>query len=180
MKIFAVCAATFLWLCPTALQATEAPMGWPEVIERLAQERTRAEICVGLLKSRGDKAVVERAEATYGLAKADSDGVIAGLTTVLVEGGKPETLPSVRQSLESSGTGLKEICDAAVKTATPNTRGLWDEIAKGPLEPLIKAISDGIAGLWGWKIGKDKLVLKTEKGQLEAAKWPDFGDIEAR
>jgi hypothetical protein len=155
-------------------------MGWPEVIDRLAQERTRAEICVGLLKSRGDKTVVERAEATYGLAKADSDGVIAGLTAALVEGGKPETLPSVRQSLESSGTELKEICDAAVKTATPNTRGLWDEIAKGPLEPLIKAISDAIAGLWAWKVEKDKLVLETEKGQLEAAKWPDFRDIAAR
>ena len=71
------------------------------------------------------------------------DGVIAGLTTALVEGGDPNRLPTVRTSLETSEKGLKEICDAAVKTITPNTKGVWEEVAKGAVEPLFKTISDG-------------------------------------
>ena len=76
--------------------------------------------------------------------------------------------------------GLKEICDAAVKTMTPNTKGVWEEIAKGAVEPLIKAISDGVGALWTRHVEKDKLELETKKTQLEAAKWPKFSDIAAQ
>ena len=61
---------------------------------------------------------------------------------------------------------------------------MWEEIAKGvtegATEPIIKAISEGIAELWGEHEKKDELVLETTKTQLEAAKWPDFGDIPAQ
>ena len=57
------------------------------------------------------------------MAKADMDGVIAGLETVLVEGGKPGSLPTVRPSLEATASSLKAICAAAYATATPNTKG---------------------------------------------------------
>ena len=105
------------------------------------------------------------------------DGVIAGLTTALVEGGDPDSLPTVHTSLETSEKGLKEICDAAVKTITPNTKGVWEELAKGPIEPLIKAISDGVSALWTRRAERDKLEIETKKSELEAAKWPAFADI---
>ena len=54
----------------------------------------------------------------------DMDGVIAGLTTALMQGGNPESLPKVRTNLETSGQTLQTICDAAVKTATPESKGL--------------------------------------------------------
>jgi hypothetical protein len=76
--------------------------------------------------------------------------------------------------------GLKEICDAAVKTITPNTKGVWDEIAKAAIEPLFKAISDGVGGLWTRHVETDDLERETKKSQLEAAKWPKFGDITAQ
>jgi hypothetical protein len=90
------------------------------------------------------------------------------------------SLPTVRTSLETTGNGLKEVCDEAVKTIAPHTKGVWEEIAKGPIEPLIKAISDGVGGLWTRHVEKDKLELETKKSQLEAAKWPKFSDIAAQ
>jgi hypothetical protein len=158
----------------------EATLGWPEVISLLAKARTQATTCVQVLKSNGDKASVARAQLTYGMAEGEMDGVIAGLTTTLVQGGDPNSLPTTRTSLETAGKGLKEICDAAVKTVTPNTKGVWEEIAKGAVEPLFKTISDGVGALWTRRVEKDTLELATKKSQLEAAKWPKFSDIAAQ
>lgn len=160
--------------------AQPAPLGWPEVTGLLAKARTQATTCVEVLKSSGDKAALASARLTYGMAKGEMDGVIAGLTTALVEGGNPNNLPTVRTSLEASGKGLKEICDSAVKTITPNTKGVWEEVAKSLVEPLMKAISEGVGALWTRHVEKDKLELETTKAQLEAAKWPNFGDITAQ
>jgi hypothetical protein len=174
-------AAAIALLLPAGVCGEQTvTLGWPQVIDTLTKERTQAEACVGLLKSRGDKATVESAEAKYEMARADMDGVIAGLTTALVEGGKPDSLPTVRTTLETSGQTLQTICDAAVKTATPDTKGLWDEIAKAAIEPLIKPISDGIAGLWARHIQMQDRERDAKKAQLEAARWPEFGDITAR
>ncbi|HZZ22977.1 MAG TPA: hypothetical protein VFE60_10560 [Roseiarcus sp.] len=158
----------------------ETPLGWPEVISLLAKARTQATTCVQVLKSSPDKAALARGQLTYGMAEGEMDGVIAGLTTALVEGGDPNSLPTARMSLDTAGQGLKEICDGAVKTIAPNTKGVWEEIAKGPIEPLIKAISDGVGALWTRHVEKDTLELATKKAQLEAAKWPKFSDIAAQ
>jgi len=169
------------FVLPAAASAAQtATLGWPEVIDDLTKERTQAETCVGLIKSSGDQSAIAGGKVTYGTARAEMDGVIAGLTTVLVEGGKPESLPTVRASLESSGKSLKAICDAATKTVAPNTKGVWEEIAKGAIEPVVKAISDGIGALWTRHGEKDKLELETKRTQLEAARWPEFGDIAGR
>src|SRR5208337_3653296 len=92
------------FVLPAAASAAQtATLGWPEVIDDLTKERTQAETCVGLIKSSGDQSAIADAKVTYGTARAEMDGVIAGLTTV-------------RASLESSGKSLKAICDAATKT----------------------------------------------------------------
>ena len=175
------CAAALLFAFPIAAGAAQtAPMGWPEIISLLAKARTQATTCIEVLKSNGDKAALASARLTYGMAAGEMDGIIAGLTIALVDGGNPDSLPTIRASLETSGKGLKEICDAAVKTIAPNTKDVWGEIAKGSVEPLIKAISDGVGALWTRHVEKDKLELETKKTQLEAAKWPKFGDIAAQ
>jgi hypothetical protein len=119
------------------------------------------------------------ASLTYGLAEGEMDGVIAGLTTALVEGGDPGSLPKARDSLGAAGQGLKTICDAADKTVAPNTKGVLEEIAKGVVEPLIKAISDGVGALGTHHVEKDALERETKKTELEAARWPKFADISA-
>jgi hypothetical protein len=173
-RIFFIVLASIV---PPTLCMAEASFGWPEVIALLAKAKTQATTCVQVLKSNGDKAAVASAQLTYGMAEGEMDGIIAGLTTALVQGGDPNSLPTARASLETAGKGLKEICDAAVKSVTPNTKGLWEEIAKGAVEPLIKAISDGVGALWTRHVEKDTLELETKKSQLEAAKWPKFSDI---
>jgi hypothetical protein len=167
-------------IVPATLCAAEAPLGWPEVIALLAKAKTQATTCVQVLKSNGDKSSIVKAQLTYGMAEAEMDGIIAGLTTALVQGSNPDSLPTARASLETAGKGLKEICDAAVKTVAPNTKGVWEEIAKGAVEPLFKAISDGVGALWTRRVEKDQLERETKKSQLEAAKWPKFSDIAAQ
>ncbi len=145
------CAATFLFLVPAVPgTAGSAILGWPQIIHDLAKERTQAVACVGLIKSRGDEAAIASAKFGYNSARAEIDGVIAGLTTVLAQGGKPEGLPTVQASLEASGKNLQGICDAALKyvAGNPNTKGVWEEIAKGAVQPLVQAASDGIGALW--------------------------------
>jgi hypothetical protein len=168
-----------IWIIPATLCTAQATLGWPEVISLLTKARTQATTCVEVLKSSGDKAALASARLTYGMTEGEMDGVIAGLTTALVEGGDPNRLPTVRTSLETSEKGLKEICDA-VKTITPNTKGVWEEVAKGAVEPLFKSISDGVGALWTRHVENDKLELETKKSQLEAAKWPKFADIAAQ
>jgi hypothetical protein len=124
--------------------------------------------------------IVAPVKTIYELARADLAGVIDGLTIVLVDGGKPESLPRIRDSLEGSGKSLQEICNAALKTVAPHTKGVWEEVAEGAVEPLIKAISDGIGALWKSSVDKDKLATDTKKTKLEAARWPEFGDIAPR
>ncbi|HXZ15202.1 MAG TPA: hypothetical protein VEH77_04390, partial [Roseiarcus sp.] len=87
MRKLVLIASSFAWLFPTALAAAQAPLGWPEVISLLAKARTQATTCVQVLKSSGDTAALASAQLTYGLAEGEMDGVIAGLTTALVEGG---------------------------------------------------------------------------------------------
>jgi hypothetical protein len=180
VKRIVLVVSASVWIIPADLYAAQPSLGWPEVIGLLAKAKTQATTCVQVLKKSGDKPALSRAELTYGMAEGEIDDVIAGLTTALVQRGDPSSLPTARTSLETAGKGLKEICDAAVKTITPNTKGVWEEIAKGAVEPMIKAISDGVGRLWTRHVEKDKLEIETKKTQLEAAKWPRFGDIAAQ
>jgi hypothetical protein len=172
VKIVAGLGAMVFLVTPALGQTS---LNWPETIELLAQERTQAETCAETLKSSSDKVAVATGRLTYGAAKSQSDGVIAGLTVALVEGGKPDALPTVLISLKKAGAGLQEVCDAALKTASAaGSKGLVEDILKAPIEPVVTAISSGVSALWTRHVEKNKLELETIKGQLDAAKWPDF------
>jgi hypothetical protein len=172
MKIAAACGAMVFLLAPALAQTS---VDWPETIDLLAQQRTQAETCVATLKSGSDKAAIATGRLTYGAAKSQSDGVIAGLTVALVQGGQPNALPMVLTSLKKAGGGLQEVCDAALKTASAaGSRGLVEDILKAPIEPIVNAISSGVSALWTGHVERDELELQTIKGQLDAAKWPDF------
>ena len=154
----------------------QTSLGWPETIELLAQERTQAKTCVETLKSSSDKAAVVTGRLTYGAAKSQSDGVIAGLAVALVQGGEPDALPMVLVSLKKAAAGLQEVCSAALTAASAaENKGLVEDILKAPIEPIVNAISSGVSVLWTGHVEKDKLELETITGQLDAAKWPDFG-----
>jgi hypothetical protein len=119
VKRIVLIVSASVWIVPATLCAAQASLGWPEIIALLTKARTQATTCVQVLKSNGDKASLAEAQLTYGMAEGEMDGVIAGLTTALVEGGDPSSLPAAQASFETAGKGLKEICDAAVKSVIP-------------------------------------------------------------
>ena len=158
-----------------------ADIGWPEAVGRLAGERTNAEICAALLKGYGDQQQSSRGQLAYGEAKANFDGVIAGLVAALTEGEAPRSLPSLEADLEHGAAGLAKFCQTVsdLLPSTAGRKGVLADIAKGAVEPLIKTLSEGVAALYNNHRKDDALTIETIKTQLEAAKWPNFAEVRA-
>ena len=172
MKIVALLGLMLFAIAPARAQTS---LGWPDMIDLLVQQRSQAEACVEALKSSSGGGAVATSQRTYRIAKAQSDGVIAGLTVALVQGGEPDALPTALTSLRQASDGLQEVCKAALTAASAGgSKGLVEDILKAPVGPVVNAISSGVSALWTRHVEKDKLELETIKGQLEAAKWPDF------
>jgi hypothetical protein len=179
-RIFLIALASIV---PAIVCMSQTPLGWPEVIARLTQERMQAETCVGMIKSGKNTGAIAAAKATYETTEPTVDGAIAGLVAALVEGGKPDALPSVRDDLEATGKSLKDICDAALATLKSNShqKGGWQEaIATAAVEATVKPMIDWLSEKWARLMEPDKLEIETKKAQLEAARWPKFTDIAAQ
>lgn len=151
-------------------------VGWPETIDRLEEQRSQARACVELLKDSGDAVAIRNGRIAYGAAKSASDGVIAGFTVGLVEGYKPEKLQPLQANLERAGKGLKEVCDTAVRAVPAGgTKGIVEDIAKSAVEPVVDGLKAAAGALWERHIKLEYLEIETIEGQLQAAKWPEFG-----
>jgi hypothetical protein len=173
-SIFVAASIAAFSAVPTAAQSP--PIGWPDTIDLLTKERSQAQECANLLKNAGDGATIMQGRITYDAAKSAADGAISGLTTALVQGGKPESLPGVQADLGQAGAGLHNVCDAAVKAAqaVEGKRGLINDIVTAAVGPVIDALKSAAGALWAHHLEMDKLEMETIKGQLEAARWPDF------
>src|SRR4051794_7337742 len=168
---------------PAGLAVAEAPsaIGWQEAVARLAGERTRAEACAGLLRRYGDEAAKAQGQIAYGEAKAEVDGVIAGLTVALAKRAEPASLPDLEGRLGREVGRLDAVCARAKAAAAPQeagTRGgILADLATGAVKPLIEAVQ----ALWldarHVAAENDRLTAKTIQTQLEAATWPKFGDV---
>jgi len=168
--------AAALMVSAVAEATAQSAVGWPDAVAQLAQERSQAQACVDLLKATGDKTSILNGRIAYGGAKAAADGVIAGLTVALVQGGNPAELPKMTANLERAGAGLQEVCDDAIKAAKASEgRGLVDEAVKAAVGPVVDALKAAAGALWGRHVKMEDLEIDTIKGQPEAAKWPDFG-----
>jgi hypothetical protein len=178
-----MCAWTLLVLLvgPTAGMSQAASIGWPEAVSRLVEERSKAETCAASLKGHGDQEQIARGRLTYSTARADFDGVIAGLITALAEGGTPESFPSLETKLERGASALGEFCRTVADLVPRESgrKGILDRIVKAAIEPVIKALSEGVATLYADHRKDDALTRQTIQTLLEAAKWPDFGEVEA-
>lgn len=164
------------FVCSVGPIFAKTAVGWPDAIDLLAQQRSQAETCAELLKSSGDKAAVTAGRITYNAAKAKADGVIAGVTVALVEGGNPQDLPKIEANLEKAGAGLPEVCDAAAKSAYSRAgpKAWWRISPTGRSVRWWTGSSRPQAPLWTRHVEKDQVELETIKAQLEAAKWPNF------
>jgi hypothetical protein len=172
--------AFMLSLAPGIGRAAD-DIGWPEAVDRLAGEKSKALTCAALLKKYGGTHQISQGELAYGEAKANFDGVIAGLITALGEGENPKSLPSLETELEHGAAGLKAFCQP-VSNVVPKSSGHKDwvtDLATGGLQPVIDALKEGVGALYNDHRKDDALVKETIKTQLEASRWPDFAKVEA-
>jgi hypothetical protein len=152
---------------------------WQEAVARLARERTQVETCVRVLKKYGDAAAVDRGSIAYGEAKAEYDGVIAGLVVALAQKQKPASLPDLQDRLQRGFEKRRAFCKSAQslvpqRKGKRGEKGVIGEIVSGALGPLIEAVK----GIYFRAKDDDALARKTIQTQLEATSWPDFAAIE--
>ena len=152
-------------------------ISWQEAVARLARERTVAETCAGLLKKHGDSAAIAHGALAYGEAKAEYDGIIAGLIVALARKAAPASLPDLEARLRRGFEKRVAFCDS-VKQLVPGpiagARGLIEEIIKGTIAPLIGAINT----LWLRSGDDNALMRKTIETQLQATSWLSFASVE--
>ena len=178
-------ALLFSWLVTAATAFSQSPatpsMTWPEATAQIVKLRTISETCVSIIKQYGNAAQKGQTRLDYGDAKANADAIIAGLTVALYADGKSDSLPSLQKDLQTASNDVQSFCGTASKILPASSRhkGVVDELAKASIEPLIKAVSDGIAALYNNHRNDKELVKKTIQAQLEAAKWQDFDKITA-
>lgn len=161
-------------------QAPTQKIDWPEATARLAEMRSRAETCVSMFKRYAKPNQIAQGRLSYSNAKAKIDGTIDGLITALATNGHPSSLPNLQSSLDAGSEGLIEFCDSTSKLVprVSGQRGPIDEIVKAAIEPLVKAVSSGVAALYNNHRRDSELTRKTIQTQLEAAKWPSFDSVE--
>jgi hypothetical protein len=158
-----------------------ADIGWPEAVSRLAEQQSTAKYCVAVLKGHGNRAQIEQGRLAYSTVKANFDGVIAGLITALSEGESPESLPSLETDLQQGASGLKELCKTAA-TLLPKVSGQRDiigDIVKSAVEAAVEPVTKALITLYEDRQKENALTRQTIQTQLEAAKWPDFGEVRA-
>ena len=112
------------------------PINWQEAVARLAQERTQAETCARLLKKYGDAAAIDRGSLTYGEAKAEYDGIIAGLGVALARKEKPASLPDLEDRLRRGFDEREVFCKSAQALVPARTgeTGVVGEIVRGAVK----------------------------------------------
>jgi hypothetical protein len=157
----------------TSLHAQE--INWQEAVARLARERTLAETCAGLLKKYGDKSAQARGAVGYGEAKADYDGVIAGLVVALARRGQPESLLDLQAQLQR-GFDKREAFCRSVDPLVPKAHGQKSPITD-IIEGAVKPVIDALVTIWSRTRDDDTLMRKTIQTQLEATSWPSFDKV---
>src|SRR3954464_12130609 len=105
-------------VCRTA-GSRAAETGWQEAVARLAQERTLAETCAGLLKTYGDEGAKSLGALSYADAKAEYDAIIAGLDVALASKDRPTSLPDLQARLQRGFDKREAFCNSIVPLVPP-------------------------------------------------------------
>jgi hypothetical protein len=170
-------AAWFLAvLAVCAVAAAAEGIGWQEAVARLAQERTLAETCAGLLKKYGDAGAVDRGKLAYADAKGEYDGIIRGLTVALASNDRPASLPDLEGRLQRGFDKRQAFCNSVQKLLPPpNTgeKGPIADIVGGVVKPLLEAVTE----IWRRTRDDDARRRETIATQLEATTWPSFAAV---
>jgi hypothetical protein len=111
-------------------------IGWPEAVARLAAERQRAVTCAGLARALPRVDATAPLGAAYDEARAEIDGVVAGLAVALAQGsgrGAPgAALPDLERRLEAGFARREAFCRRVLDLsppAPPGQRGVLGDLA---------------------------------------------------
>lgn len=161
----------------TGAARTEAdkPLRWPEAIARLASERTRAVNCAARARALGDAGAA--LAAAYGEAKAEMDGVIAGLSVGLTEGRATAALDGLQQQLEDAVAKREAFCQAVREHSGPGPTGERG-IVGAALVAAVKPLVEAFVALVRMVDERDRRRRDTIRAELKATRWPDFADID--
>ena len=170
------------WLAPTLLASVlvgtplhAQDINWQEAVARLSRERTHAETCASVLKKYGDPAAKDRGSVDYGEAKAEYDGIIAGLSVALARRSSQLAFRICRAGSNAALRNVKHFVKAHCRLC-PKARGrraLLKEIVSGAIGPLIQAVQ----AIYFRAKDDNLLTRKTIQTQLEATSWPAFASI---
>jgi hypothetical protein len=64
-------------------------------------------------------------------------------------------------------------------SSSATNKGILDDIVKGAIQPVIDALSEGVATIYKNYRNDQALTRETIKTQLEATKWPNFPEVKA-
>ena len=157
-----------------------AQLIWKDAVAQLAGLRIKAETSAAIVKQFGGRGHITRGQQIYSNAKAEADTVIAGLIVALSTKGKPERLSSLQERTEHIVIGLAQLRNMA-ETQLPKLESMKDlsDILKGAIEQSQKPLLDAVTALHSNTRAANELTRKAIQTQLEAARWPDFHQVEA-
>jgi hypothetical protein len=166
---------TFLAVVVAGTPLRAEDINWQEAVARLARERTQVETCVSVLKKYGDPTAIERGSLSYGEAKAEYDGIIAGLSVALARKERPTSLSDLQGRLQRGFDRREAFCKRAQSLIPEDKgeKGAIEEIVSGAIGPLIQAVQ----AIYFRAKDDDLLTRKTIQTQLEATSWPAFASI---
>jgi hypothetical protein len=171
-----------LCLAPAAARAQAAApaMTWPEAVELLVLERDSAELCARVAKRflpEGDKVALTEAELGYETARAEFNGVIAGLQAALIQREEEPALATVESRVAAGTETRRTFCQRAKAIEPPpepGEKGLLDEAVSGTVAAVLEA---GVT-VWSKIRDDDKQRRESLRAALDEAKWPPFAKIE--
>ena len=119
---------------------------------------------------------LSRGELAYDKARADVDGVIAGLIVVLAQRGTPRDLPIWRRSSPAGSRRAKPSAHRSSPSSrqTPAPAILLVELRRRLCEA---AGGGGSSRCTRLKTEQDRLLRQTIQTQLEATTWTPFADL---
>lgn len=157
----------------TGAQASE----WQDQVAALATERTRAMTCAQQVIDAGEPAALAQGKWLYGQAKAEFDGVIAGLLVVLSESGKPDRLSDLNAHLHSGFEQRQALCRLAQSLEVPALRGGHKSMVTDILDAVIGPLVEAVKALYHDYREAERLRRETIANSLEATRWPAFSDL---
>ena len=134
-----------------------------------------------MLKGYGNNEQISRGRRTYGAANADFNAVIAGLMTALAEGGNPERLPALQADMQRGASALATFCKTVddLLPATTGQKSWLGDTVKEAIEPLTTPLTEAVSTIHRNHRDDKAATRLTIRTQLEAAKWPEFDQVEA-